>query len=172
MAMKCQICEQNTASIHVQQIMGNEVVELHLCDKCARERGITGGADSAELSLSQLLTGLVDTRRSGKSEKSVDRCPNCGLTLADFRKDGRLGCSDCYTAFKREIEVFLQNTSGTTRHRGKYPARLKAFKTLLIDREQLKDELKEAVTKEDYEKAAMIRDKIRTIEQSAGRNDG
>ncbi|HUX21287.1 MAG TPA: UvrB/UvrC motif-containing protein, partial [Spirochaetia bacterium] len=153
------------------QIMGSEVVELHLCEKCAAERGISSGGDKIELSLSQLLTGLVDTQSSGKSEKSAERCPNCEMTLADFRKDGRLGCSECYTAFKREIEVFLQNTSGTIRHKGKYPARLKAFKSLLIDREQLKDELKDAVTKEDYEKAAKIRDKIRTIEQTAGKQD-
>lgn len=151
--------------------MGNEVVELHLCEKCAAERGISGGGDKIELSLSQLLTGLVDTGTSGKSEKPADRCPNCGLTLADFRKDGQLGCSECYTAFKREIEVFLQNTSGTTRHKGKYPGRLVAYKTLLIDREQLKDELKAAVTKEDYEKAAAIRDKIKKIEQTAGNQD-
>jgi len=169
--MKCQICEENTASIHVQQIMGNEVVELHLCEKCAQKRGISSGGASIELSLSQLLTGLVDTEATGKSEKSADRCPNCGLTLVEFRKDGKLGCSECYTAFKREIEIFLQNTSGTIRHKGKYPARLKAYKTLLIDREQLKDELKKAVTNEDYEKAAMIRDKIETIEKTTGGHD-
>lgn len=170
--MKCQICEQNTASIHVQQIMGNEVVELHLCEKCAAERGIAAGEERVELSLSQLLTGLVDASSGSTHEKPAEKCPNCGLTLADFRKDGRLGCSDCYTAFKREIEVFLQNTSGTTRHKGKYPARLAAYKSLLIDRELLKEELKAAVTQEDYEKAAMIRDKIRTIEQTAGDHDG
>lgn len=169
--MKCQICEQNTASIHVQQIIGNEVVELHLCEKCAQQRGITSEGDKIELSLSQLLTGLVDTPASGKSGKPADRCPTCGLTLADFRKDGKLGCSECYTAFKREIEIFLQNTSGTIHHKGKYPARLKAYKSLLIDRELLKDELKAAVTQEDYEKAATIRDKIKTIEKTTGGQD-
>lgn len=169
--MKCQICDEKAASVHVQQIVGNEVVELHICQDCAQKRGITDGGGRIELSLSQLLTGLVSTQKSARSEKTADKCPSCGLTLVEFRKDGRLGCPECYTTFKREIEVFLQNTTGATRHKGKYPARLKAYKSLLIDRELLKDRLKEAVSNEDYEKAAIIRDKIRTIEQTAGSQD-
>jgi protein arginine kinase activator len=169
--MKCQICDENSATVHVQQIVGNEVRELHLCQGCAQKRGISDAEQSGELSLSSLLTGLVTSQKSARNEKTAEKCPNCGLALAEFRKDGHVGCPECYTTFKREIEVFFQNTSGTTRHKGKYPARLKAYKTLLIDREALKEKLKEAVSNEDYEKAAMIRDKIETIEQSAGSED-
>ncbi len=166
--MKCGICDENEAVIHVQQIMGNEVVELHLCESCAKKRGISSSDDKIELSLSQLLTGLIDPKGEGKEERSNETCPRCGMKLSEFRKDGRLGCGECYTSFKREVDLFLENTVGTTRHRGKYPARLVAYKSLLVDRELLKDRLKEAVVHEDYEEAAVIRDKLRTIEQTAG----
>jgi len=166
--MKCSICDENEAIIHVQQIMGNEVVELHLCESCAQKRGISSSDDKIELSLSQLLTGLIDTKGEGKEERSNESCPRCGMKLSEFRKEGKLGCGECYGAFKREVDLFLENTVGTTRHRGKYPERLVAYKSLLVDRELLQDQLKEAVGHEDYEEAAVIRDKLRAIEQTAG----
>lgn len=166
--MKCKICEENEAVIHVQQIIGNEVVELHLCESCAQKRGITSSDDKIELSLSQLLTGLIDAKAEGKEERASESCPRCGMKLSEFRKQGKLGCPECYSAFKREVDLFLENTAGTSRHRGKYPARLLAYKSLLVDREMLQVRLKEAVIHEDYEAAAVIRDKLRAIEQTAG----
>ena len=42
------------------------------------------------------------------------------------------------------------------------------FKALIIDREKLKSQLDEAVRKEDYETAALIRDQIRAIDRADG----
>ncbi len=165
---KCEICGEKTSTVHVQQVMGNEIIELNLCDACAQKKGISSNDDKIELSLSQLLTGLIDLKADAGEEKSSESCPRCGQKLSEFRKEGRLGCAECYVAFKREIELFLENTVGTNRHRGKYPRRLLAYKSLLTDRERLQGKLKEAITREDYEEAAELRDEIRTIERTAG----
>jgi protein arginine kinase activator len=62
---------------------------------------------------------------------------------------------------------------GRTQHRGKYPKRLMAYKTLLIDIEELKRKLDRAVKKEDYEEAALLRDQIKELESrtSGGLNE-
>jgi len=166
--MKCQICKENDAVVHVQQIMGEDVVELHLCEACAREKGISSHSDSIELSLSQLLTGLIDTRKAGSSAGAAELCPKCGRKLSDVRKEGTLGCGSCFSQFRREITAGLERIApGGARHKGRFPARLLTYKALLMDKEALKKDLAEALAEEDYERAAEIRDRIRAVESMA-----
>jgi protein arginine kinase activator len=33
------------------------------------------------------------------------KCPNCGFTQADFKKAGRLGCSECYVTFSEGLKA-------------------------------------------------------------------
>jgi protein arginine kinase activator len=68
----------------------------------------------------------------------------------------KLGCSECYTVFNREIQSLLDQEPKN--YRGKYPKRLANFKTFLVDVLKLKEGLKDALQKEDYESAARLRD--------------
>lgn len=94
-------------------------------------------------------------------------CIQCGLSLAEFNKTGRFGCSECYVAFADALPELLRRIHGRTYHVGKVPvtnpAQLSARKELLLLRRQLK----RAVEHEDFEKAAHLRDRINTIEQAA-----
>ncbi len=161
--MKCEVCKLRESAIHVQQIIGDEKVDMYLCEVCAAEKGISKQADAIELSLSQLLTGLF----SAGSETAGDRevCPNCGTGIDVIRKEGRLGCPECYGSFTSEIRAFQKKLSGSIRHVGKLPKKLRAYKELIIDRHELKSRLDEAVQNEDYERAAVLRDQIREIER-------
>ena len=163
--MKCELCKENDAVIHIQQIIGSETKEVHLCEGCAHKNGISSDNDKIELSLTELLNGLIDFSPRTKRQES---CPNCRTRLKDFRKSGMLGCPDCYSAFRDEIVSYLEEIAGTVGHRGKYPKRLKAFKALLVDKEILKKRLGEAVAAEDYEAAASLRDRINVLEASDG----
>lgn len=169
--MKCEMCDERDAVIHVQQIMGGETIELHLCEVCAHERGISKRDDKIELSLSQLLTGLVDLDGEDQASKTPQECPSCGLKLSSFRKNGLLGCPECYKSFEEEIRGMHKKLSGATRHLGKIPERLKTFKALIIDREKLKAQLDDAINHENYETAAVLRDQIRAIERTDGNQD-
>ncbi|MEW5815988.1 MAG: UvrB/UvrC motif-containing protein [Spirochaetota bacterium] len=166
--MKCEVCGEREASVHVQQIMGNEVTELHLCDNCAHEKGIASKEEGVELSLSELLTGLVEIKSTVKEDKAKLFCPACNMQFNDFRKEGRLGCPQCYSAFRKEIALLLDNIAGTSRHKGKLPGKLITYKTILIDKEVMKQKLQEAVKNEDYESAAALRDRIHELEQKCG----
>lgn len=92
-------------------------------------------------------------------------CPKCGSTLSDIRKSGRLGCGECYSAFRPTIEATLKQIHQNTDHTGKIPS--KAGKELKAKRhlEVLKKQLQEAVNKEDYESAAKIHKEIKAMEQ-------
>jgi protein arginine kinase activator len=168
--MKCDLCGEGEAVIHIQQISGNDEVELHLCEKCAALKGITAREDSVDFSITNLLTGLVDVRGISSESSARKVCPRCGMTVQRFKKGGKLGCNECYTVFQKEVNRIIEKMYGRTQHRGKYPKRLMAYKTFLIDIEELKRKLDRAVKEEDYEEAARLRDQIKELEnRAAGR---
>ncbi len=162
--MKCDLCGTNKATVHVQQIKGDEGVELHLCETCAAAKGITTGEDRVDFSISSLLTGLVDVKALAETSSTRKSCPRCGLTLSKFKKIGKLGCNECYSVFAAEVRKVVGKMFGRTRHTGKYPKRLMAYKAFLIDLEKLKKMLERAVKAEQYEEAARLRDQIKELE--------
>ena len=164
--IKCELCKSRESVIHVQQIIGEEKVDMHLCEVCAAEKGIAQEADDGELSLSQLLTGLLNIDSTQESES--DTCPSCGTSIRSFRKEGRLGCPGCYANFSKELRSVQKKLAGTYRHAGKLPQKLKAYKELVIDKKEMQQRLEEAVKNEDYESAAALRDQIREIEKQSG----
>jgi len=151
----------------VQQIIGDEKVDMYLCEVCAAEKGISRRSETVELSLSQLLTGLFEAGHQD-SESDLEVCPNCGTGIESLKKEGRLGCPECYASFASEIRAFQRKLSGSVQHIGKLPHKLKTYKELIIDRGELETRLEEAVKNEDYEKAAMLRDRIKEIERRSG----
>ena len=164
--MKCEKCGKRESVVHVQQVIGNETVDMHLCGACAHEKGISKRSDKIDLSLSQLLTGLLELKGgSEETEVETTECPTCGMKVTNFKKEGRLGCPDCYTSFASVIRGVHKRLSGVSRHKGKLPQKLRTYKELLVDRERLRGQLDNAVEREDYETAAILRDQIREIEK-------
>lgn len=161
--MKCDVCRKREALISIQQVMGKEKVELHLCDRCAKERGIATGGEKLELSLGSLLQDLMVAKRADQPQTSAV-CPTCHRTVEEFTKTQKLGCSECAKTFDRELRDVVSKLGEPAQHVGKFPRRLKAYKTYLVDIARLKRGLKEALGREDYEKAAVLRDKIRELE--------
>ena len=163
--MKCDFCEEKDSVIHVQQIMGSDIVDLYLCEKCAREKGIQGNEDRLEVSLSHLLNGLIEVKSKAEKHEENRTCAKCGTTFSSFRVSGRVGCTECFSVFRKDISALLEEMGAPAQHRGKYPKRLLTYKKFFIDREKLKLKLSSALEKEEYEKAAAIRDRIRALEE-------
>jgi protein arginine kinase activator len=89
------------------------------------------------------------------------------MTWETIRKREKIGCAECYSIFSEEIHFLLEKMGLRTVHRGKLPKRLSAYKRFFIDAAKLKEGLEEALKREDYEKAARIRDRIRELEKSS-----
>ncbi len=159
--MFCNKCGKNPAVVHYTQVINNNVMELHLCEPCAKKQGLFM---QKHFSVSDFLGSITD----GKADKSsgivkVLKCSECGMTFEDFRKNGRLGCAHCYATFKNSLKNILKRIHGSETHVGKIPiVEESADNAKLI---KLKESLKNAVEKEEYEKAAEIRDKIKKLER-------
>ena len=38
--MKCDICKEREATVHLTEVINDRVTKLHLCEECAREKGV------------------------------------------------------------------------------------------------------------------------------------
>lgn len=124
--------------------------------------------------LGDLLAGLADfeTKVSPKKELKI-KCPKCGLSYDDFKKTGRLGCSQCYSTFEATLVPLVKRIHGSAEHFGKAPAEVAktpkpAAKKKPNRLEELKGRLQRAVKLEEFEEAAKLRDKIREFEKKRG----
>ena len=96
--------------------------------------------------------------------KEEKKCPVCGHTYSDFRRTGKIGCSECYKVFRAPIAETLRQGQPSTVHTGKIPSKSGEELKLKRKYETLKQELSAAVKNEDYETAAKLHKQIREIE--------
>ena len=161
--MQCDICGKKKATVHLTEIVDDQMSEMHLCEECARQKSVQM---EQQFGLADLLAGLADFGKSTKEEvRESIKCTNCGMSYDDFRKFGRLGCSQCYESFKMHLGTLLKKVHGSNHHLGKSPTKIpQGVKKKIEDFQVLKTQLEKAIQMEDFELAADIRDKIRAIE--------
>ena len=165
MPKPCQNCQKNPATVHLTEIQDNRMTELHLCQSCAEEKGLASMPAGPKFAIGDLLAGMVDGMSTGEEEKvGPVQCPGCGMLYSAFRETGRLGCAECYQAFGTKLKPLLRRIHGSTRHVGKTPAHDPAAWTQQRQMQRLEDELQRAVEREDFERAAEIRDRIKTMQ--------
>ena len=164
--MKCQHCEK-PATFHITELTEpNGPVVLHLCEEHARTFLSNEGTATPASALSSMLAKQLKIEKAAEELATADKktCPICGITFADFRKGGRLGCAYDYVAFEDDLEPLLVNIHGSLQHVGKEPTNQSGSPERQHRLMQLKVEMKEAVEKEDYETASRLRDKITAVE--------
>jgi protein arginine kinase activator len=166
--MKCQHCEK-PATFHITELIepsGPHV--LHLCEDHARQYLSQDPAQPGTSALAGVLASQLKLDQSAEQIASLDQktCPVCGITFAEFRNIGRLGCPYDYVHFQADLEPLLINIHGATTHHGKHPSKMSGSPDRQHRLLQLRREMKEAVEKEQYERATEIRDEIRRLEQN------
>lgn len=170
--MKCQRCNKYEATSHMTEIINGKKQELHLCSKCAAEsvefQKIKNGMD---FGIGDFLGGIFSGGKlktaSGELGARTDMCPLCGMPFEDFLRRGRLGCGECYQVFRNRLERPLKQIHGTCEHIGKVPSRMGG--ELKRDRQisQLEEKLNAAVLKQEFEKAAELRDEIKKLKEES-----
>jgi protein arginine kinase activator len=167
MGMKCDVesCD-NEATVHLTEIREGKKHEMHLCEHCAAEKGLPG---KAHFSISDLLAGIASqaqaqAQKARRGKEAV--CPACGTTLSQFQSSGRFGCAECYAAFKDDVMGLVEKIHDSSQHVGKAPKRVSSDVSLQKEIRQLQVELKRAIRREDYEKAASVRDQIKHLEEN------
>ena len=173
--MQCDICGKKKATVHLTEIVDEQMSEMHLCEECARQKSTQM---EQQFGLADLLAGLAQTAPTAKDAKDGGlKCAGCGLNYEDFRKFGRLGCKQCYVSFKEHLAGLLRKIHGSNHHLGKTPgqgmassgsgvlATVTSAPAAQNSMEELKKQLHMAIASEDFEKAAFLRDKIKSLEK-------
>lgn len=164
--MKCQQCEK-PATFHITELTEpSGPVMVHLCEEHARVYLSQEHSESPTNALANMLAKQLKLEQTAEQLAKLDKktCPVCGITFAEFRQAGRLGCGYDYVCFEDDLGPLLQNIHGSKVHKGKRPMRGSGSPARQHRLIQLRREMQTAVTDEQYERAGELRDKIRRIE--------
>lgn len=160
--MICHRCKKREATVHLTEIIHGEKGEKHLCEQCAAEDGIT----LKQPQLNELLANFVKSQSSATEVANIT-CQSCGMTFAEFRSGGLLGCPYDYDAFDKALTPLIKRAhENGAQHVGKVPQRAGVAQERQHDLMRARRELAAAVEREDYELAAKLRDQIKNLEKA------
>jgi len=163
--MKCEICRESVATVHLTEISNNQKKEVHLCETCAQEKGVAIHSHVKNLSLPEFFGQLSDAPSTSSKATAGQTCPVCKIDYQEFRATGKFGCATDYRIFRKELDYLLDKVHGAVQHRGKMPLRVGMEMSRRRQIDDLKKELRNAVESEQYEQAANIRDRIHMLER-------
>jgi protein arginine kinase activator len=173
--MICQTCNQNPATVHVTEIVqpkgqadgspasgAPSIQEQHLCEACAQAANLPH-TPVLKKSVSEIWKLLQDSAKRGRRETGAT-CPECGMTLLEFRQRGRLGCPRDYEVFAPQLRELFERIHGATRHAGRGPGLDADTLEIVRKRGEIQRKLEDAIRDEAYEQAARLRDELRSLE--------
>jgi len=162
----CERCKKAEATFHLTNISRDgEKVERHLCHRCAIEEGLVQ-VHKPNFG-TEILESFIASAKSVSAAHTNLVCDECGISYVEFRNQGLLGCAKDYDTFKEALVPLIERAhDGATHHTGKSPKSLGAARTTQQEIHRIKRQLNEAIAAEDYERAAELRDRIRTLESS------
>ena len=176
MKLVCQECNENPATIHFTKIINGEKTEFQLCENCSKKKGdmVLFNNVNGPFSIHNLLAGLMnlDNNFEQKQKSSIQEteelhCQKCKMTYSQFTNLGRFGCSECYKVFDKQLMPILRRLhSGNSSHTGKIPQRIGGSINLQRQIDDLKKALQVSIQQEEFERAAELRDEIRTLEKA------
>jgi len=164
--MICNICGHKEATIHLTEIINEQMIEIHLCEECAQEKG-TGL--KSQFDVSEMIASLTESIGSKplSEQDSALRCPVCGSSYDDFGKAGRLGCAQCYQTFSKLLLPLIQRVQRSVYHMGKKPSKISRDVRGTHDLRLLQEKMKQCIQSERFEEAAKIRDEIKRFESKS-----
>jgi protein arginine kinase activator len=179
--MICQECHQRPATLHFTKIINGKKIEVMICEKCAQEKGeMFMGAGGHGFSINNLLAGLLNIESNIQQTKTNSfpmmeekRCTHCHRSYKEFVHVGKFGCAECYKTFNEQLNPILKRVhSGNTAHIGKIPKRIGGTIHLRKQILDLKEILKTHIDQEEFEQAAEVRDKVRSLEKRYEAQEG
>lgn len=165
--MLCEECHQNEACYTISVMMGEAMTQRHLCADCMAKMNM----NIASGNMQNLLNAILNAINRGEPEETEKvpanqpdiTCPRCQTTFSRFTSTGRLGCPGCYQAFAEQLNPLLLQMHGRVQHAGRKPLQNESEQRDRFEQEELTRQLQQAVSVEDYERAAMLRDRLRAL---------
>ena len=125
--------QKRPAQVSITTTVNGQTTRKNLCTHCVAAMNAMGQAlpyTKAFSPLGGLFGNSLFGFNVGKSPHVPEGmftqtvCPTCGKQYHDFKKTGLLGCSDCYTTFRPQLEQVIQRTQRGTVNVGRGPAGL------------------------------------------------
>lgn len=168
--MKCESCQKRDAVVHLTDVSNNQKREIHLCEDCAKDKGVTIKSHmNKDPNFPEFLTQLVESQTDLEGEEKDLRCSRCGITYRKFRSTGKFGCPNDYNVFRKGLLNLLERIHQKVQHVGKIPSRAGNHLARQKEMNQLREELTRAIEAEAYERAAEIRDRIYSLEKNGSK---
>lgn len=170
--MLCEKCRKNEAKINLVTVINGQKHEIWLCESCVKDISSIPFFSSIGQSSNFPFQGMISEVLSNIDNKiNIDNnkiketvCSNCGLTYDQFKKLGKLGCTECYKEFKIVLDPKIKSLQAGVKHIGKIPKTKGKELVQMRKLKDLKQEMQQLITLEEYEKAAVVRDEIKKLE--------
>ena len=169
--MICEKCKKKEATIFYEETINGAKRSYSLCADCAAELEKQGALSLGHGAFSlpsfggfhdALFGGLFGLSEGQPQQKKA--CSRCGATMSDLKSHGKVGCPECYTTFGEELDGTIRSIHGNVKHVGRAPSRFRQNREKANRLASLKQQLKEAIAEESFERAATLRDEIRALE--------
>jgi len=161
--LECSGCKKPICFIY-KEIENNLCDTTHMCQDCPI--------------LQKKLHGNQESHSSWENGKQALCCSLCHTSFGLFRSDQRLGCAQCYVVFEKlliealkDLQLLpekllqaLEKAPHLLLHLGHSPHQ--QYKNLnSLQMTDLTKALQEALSKENYEQAASLRDQIKKLQE-------
>lgn len=160
--MLCQRCGNKEAVMQVATVHNGMKKVEYICQDCAGQ--LAGSNLSFNMTNPWQMMAEMMGMNIGDMHYPDLTCPSCGTTFREFSQRGRFGCGDCYEAFKERLVPIFDDVHFSHEYRGKFPQSPGLLKDedklAMLDREK-----REAVEREDYERAAQLQKEIKSLKK-------
>ena len=161
--MICDLCKDGEAVIQLTEIEGSGVRQLHLCEKCAAERGVETTVDRGQAADQRFSPDASRADAAAKGEPA--QCTFCSGDACGFPRDRPARLRALLRDVRDSLRDLLRRVHGNSRHIGRrYVAPLPTELPHVSSATELRDRLERAIEAEQFELAADMRDKLRGIE--------
>lgn len=163
--MLCDGCKKNEASIVLHMVTNGQVATRSLCPDCAQKAHgeMTRAFTTMGLQM-EGLQGMVE-QQAQREEIRIPRmiCASCRSAYEEIDDTTVFGCPQCYGAFEEQVVGYLSSIRPKEEI---IPEAARMDTAIPVPtREELEHRLNEAISSEDYEEAAALRDRLRTLAQ-------
>ena len=192
--MLCEICHRNEATIHIKEVRDGKIVSHDFCAACAKLKEAQGELGVLGINLAEVLFKFGKLAHSAEAEPGKEeaaavpekddaaeapeaegaaRCPVCGWTAKRISETGCFGCPECYRSFAPLIGRTVGRFQRGEFHLGKRPGAAALGRSArLAEIAKLKRELARRIDREEYEAAAVCRDRINALLRADGDDGG
>lgn len=159
--MLCSKCGKREATVYISQTVNGVKNEIRLCSQCAEAQG---GYSMFNMTDNPFSGFFGESIFSSPARNEQKKCSFCGQSARELAKSGRAGCAKCYEVFEAELGKMIHGIHGGAVHSGSLPGKhaedVKKQKRI----SELREEQRQAIAEQNYERAAELRDMIKKIE--------